>query len=125
MQLIFGEDAPKLANIQQVSEWLMKDPAGAAVNRSNTAGALANLLSNQSPGSLVGVALKKGREVIQTAGQNRAAVNALAGEAPRAKLGASDRQRDEARKAIQNALLSATRFTPATYNALSNQQENR
>lgn len=125
MQLIFGDDAAKLASVQQVAEWVMKDPAGAAVNRSNTAGAVANLLSAQMPGSLVGVALKKGREVMQTAGQNRAAVNALAGEVPRAKLGASPAQRDEARKSIQNALLSATRFFPTSYNALSNQQENR
>ena len=125
MQLIFGDDAAKLASVQQVAEWLMKEPAGAAVNRSNTAGAVANLLGAQMPGSLAGVALKKGREIMQTAGQNRAAVNALAGEAPRARLGVSPAQRDEARQSIENALLGVTRFSPAAYNALSNQQENR
>lgn len=120
MQLIFGDEAAKLASVQQVAEWLMKEPAGAAVNRSNTAGAVANLLSGQMPGSLVGVALKKGREVMQTAGHNRAAVNALAGEVPRARLGVSPAQRDEARVAVRNALQGATRFFPAAYNALGN-----
>ncbi len=123
MRLIFGDEAAKLASVQQVAEWLMRDPAGAAVNRSNTAGAVANLLSGQMPGSLVGVALKKGREVMQTAGQNRAAVNALAGEVPRARLGVSPAQRDEARVAVRNALQGATRFFPAAYNALGNLPE--
>ena len=86
MQLIFGDDASKLASVQQVAEWVMKDPAGAAVNRSNTAGAVANLLQAQLPGSIPGVLLKKGREVLQTAANNRAASQALSGAAPSSAL---------------------------------------
>jgi hypothetical protein len=86
MQLIFGDDAAKLASVQQVAEWVMKEPAGAAVNRSNTAGAVANLLQAQLPGSIPGVLLKKGREVLQTAEQNRSASSALAGAAPSSAL---------------------------------------
>ena len=86
MSLIFGDGAAKLASVQQVAEWLLRDPVGSAVNRSNTAGAVANLLQSQLPGSVPGVLLKKGREVLQTAANNRYASKALGGAAPSSAL---------------------------------------
>lgn len=85
LQAIMGADeAGKLANIQQVAEWVMKEPAGAAVNRSNTAGAIANLMQRIPGGGVVGVPLKLVQDTAQKLQNESAVRNALAGKASEA-----------------------------------------
>jgi|GEM_PF-1691830 len=82
LQALFGgEDASKLAHVQQIAEWIQKAPVGAAVNHSNTAAAMANLLQKVPGGGAIGVPLKMAQGVIKRASDESAVRNALAGGA--------------------------------------------
>lgn len=98
-----ADEAGKLATVQQVAEWLQKAPPGAAVNSSNTAGAVANLLQRIPGGGVPGLVLQKGRELLQESANRGAVRNALAGAAPSTPIATSPEATAAAQRII-NAL---------------------
>ncbi len=86
------KEVSDLMTMARVQAYISKEPAGAAVNRSNTAGALMNLVGNV-PGMSLPVALvNKG---IQTAGERRTVSRALSSQAMPEKLPLSDARRNQ------------------------------
>lgn len=93
LQALLGEqEAGKLATVQQVAEWIMKEPPGAAVNRSNTAAAMANLMQRIPGSGLISVPLKIVGDAAKKLKDESAVRNALAGQVPKeaAKLSAEE-----------------------------------
>jgi hypothetical protein len=83
LRAIFGFDgADQLQTLGRVASYIQSQPAGSAVNNSNTAGAVMNLLSQMSGrfGSLPMVNVL--RDSVRTYANERAARNALLGEVP-------------------------------------------
>lgn len=83
LRAIFGYDgADELQRLGRVAAYIQSQPAGSAVNNSNTAGAVMNLLSQVSGrfGALPVVNVL--RDSVRTYGNDRAARNALLGDVP-------------------------------------------
>jgi hypothetical protein len=84
LQALLGEgEAGKLATVQQVAEWIMKDPPGAVVNRSGTASAMVNMMQKIPGGGIIGVPLKIVGDAAKKMKDESAVRNALAGELPK------------------------------------------
>lgn len=74
-----ASEVSDLMRMARVASYISKEPAGAAVNRSNTASALLNLASGLPVvGGLAGIASK----AVNAAGEHRAVKNALAANLP-------------------------------------------
>jgi ribosome maturation factor RimP len=79
LEILFGkEGTQQLRNIEKVSQWIQSQPAGSAVNNSNSAAAVMNLLSKVGGAPGINIA----RDSIQKFSQERAANNALKAAIP-------------------------------------------
>jgi hypothetical protein len=78
LRLLFGDEGlSALRQTGRVAEWIQKQPAGSAVNNSNTAGAMMNLLQGMG-GKLSGIPLVNiARDSVRQAVDERAAATAL------------------------------------------------
>lgn len=81
-QLFPAEEVAQLKSIGNVASYIQAQPAGSAVNNSNTGAAVMNLLSNLSGrvGRLPGINLA--RDSVQQFSDERAVANALSGNIP-------------------------------------------
>jgi hypothetical protein len=87
LEVLFGKEGlSQLRNIEKVSQWIQSEPAGAAVNRANTAAAAFNLLSKVGGAPVINIA----RDSVQKFSQERAAGNALKAAIPRVQNVSTD-----------------------------------
>lgn len=107
LQTILGSDADKLMTVQQVAEWIMKEPAGATVNRSNTAGALANLMSKIPGVSIVAGPVNMVKDSAQKFQDQSAIRAALQGKAPETAARQSPEAVNAIRAYLENLALPA------------------
>lgn len=84
LEAIFGPQvADELFTVGRVGAYIHSQPAGSAVNNSNTAGAVMNLLSNLSGRAGALPVVNVVRDSFRTYGNERAAQQALTGQIPR------------------------------------------
>lgn len=87
LQALMGPDeAGRLADLQQVAEWVQKDPVGAVVSRGTHVSTIANLLQSVPGGGVIGEAAKGVRALAQKAAARKGVENALASQVPSAPL---------------------------------------
>jgi hypothetical protein len=83
---IFGQDeADKLLQLGRVGAYIQAQPSGSAVNNSNTAGAVMNLLSGLSGRFGALPVINIARDSLRTYGNERFAAQALKGQVPQSR----------------------------------------
>lgn len=105
LKTIMGADADKLMTIQQVAEWIMKEPTGATINRSNTAGQLANLMQKIPGVSIVAGPVNLVKESAQKFRDQSAIQTALKGEVPKSAATVSPNEVNAIRAYLENLAL--------------------